>query len=41
MAGAEWRMWVTDERGETVCVLKFSGEVSAVSCTKAHAKRGS
>jgi hypothetical protein len=22
----EWRMWVTDEAGETVCAIKFSGE---------------
>ena len=22
----EWRIWVTDEAGETVCALKFSGE---------------
>ena len=22
----EWRIWVTDEAGETVCALKFSAE---------------
>jgi hypothetical protein len=22
----EWRMWVTDEAGETVCAIKFPGE---------------
>ena len=22
----EWRMWVTDDAGETVCAIKFSGE---------------
>jgi hypothetical protein len=22
----EWRLWVTDESGETVCALKFSAE---------------
>jgi hypothetical protein len=22
----EWRMWVTDESGETVCSLRFSGD---------------
>ena len=24
--GAEWRMWVTDEAGATVCKLRFSAE---------------
>ena len=24
--GSEWRMWVTNEAGETVCSLKFSAE---------------
>jgi hypothetical protein len=24
--GTEWRMWVTDEAGATVCALKFSAE---------------
>ena len=23
---AEWRMWVTDESGATVCALRFSAE---------------
>jgi hypothetical protein len=26
--GAEWRMWVTDETGATVCALRFSAEHS-------------
>jgi hypothetical protein len=24
--GTEWRMWVTDEAGTTVCALRFSAE---------------
>lgn len=24
--GAEWRMWVTDEGGATVCALRFTAE---------------
>ena len=24
--GEEWRMWVTDEAGTTVCALRFSAE---------------
>jgi hypothetical protein len=24
--GTEWRIWVTDEAGATVCALKFSAE---------------
>jgi hypothetical protein len=24
--GEEWRMWVTDETGATVCALRFSAE---------------
>ncbi len=26
---AEWRMWVTDETGRTVCSLRFSAEHNA------------
>jgi hypothetical protein len=26
--GTEWRMWVTDEAGTTVCALRFSAESS-------------
>ncbi len=25
-SGEEWRMWVTDESGATVCALRFSAE---------------
>jgi Domain of unknown function (DUF6894) len=25
--GTEWRMWVTDETGKTVCALRFAAEV--------------
>jgi hypothetical protein len=24
--GEEWRMWVTDEAGATVCALRFAAE---------------
>ena len=27
----EWRMWVTDEAGETVCSLRFSTESASQS----------
>jgi hypothetical protein len=27
--GTEWRMWVTDEGGNTVCTMKFSAEAPA------------
>ena len=27
---AEWRMWVTDETGRTVCALRFSAEHDGV-----------
>ena len=26
--GIEWRMWVTDETGDTVCALRFTAEDS-------------
>ena len=26
--GIEWRMWVTDEAGDTVCALRFTAEDS-------------
>jgi hypothetical protein len=28
----EWRPWVTDETGYTVCALRFSAELLAAEC---------